>query len=333
MSPPNSCFAFSSTPLAWFIQGHRASAIIIGLCPQVVSNTKHFGGRLESRWFCRKSASKVDRDMPFELRALEAALDAGISVLELAVGNLETIAFPALDQLVLHVRSPCFLPSWIWDTGATGFSQAWNQTTYLQLRTFHENLTGRLCQHSESEGISICWYYNLALNDRIIFPACLIWRSWQSSRCLSNTEKLGQVRLLQLATHIFILLSACVDPKPKHSVFLEMEVYMLTLVDPCIQVSRTELDRTRSIKSLTTHLINRVSRVKSEIEEILDDDQGIYYAPPEPSIHNQIYQLQSTTIQLVTCFLITSTPAASDCSLFAGFGYRSAVHISSVWWR
>ena len=41
--------------------------------------------------------------MPFELRALEAALFAGISVLELAVGNLEGMAFPALDELILHV--------------------------------------------------------------------------------------------------------------------------------------------------------------------------------------------------------------------------------------
>ena len=42
--------------------------------------------------------------MPFELRALEAALEAGVSVLEIAVGNLESIAFPALDSLLLQVH-------------------------------------------------------------------------------------------------------------------------------------------------------------------------------------------------------------------------------------
>ena len=48
--------------------------------------------------------------MPFELRALEAALAAGVSVLELAVVNLERVAYPALDTLVLRVR-PCHPPS------------------------------------------------------------------------------------------------------------------------------------------------------------------------------------------------------------------------------
>lgn len=45
--------------------------------------------------------------MPFELRALEAALYAGISVLELAVGHLESLAFPALDKLILQVMLHC----------------------------------------------------------------------------------------------------------------------------------------------------------------------------------------------------------------------------------
>ena len=44
--------------------------------------------------------------MPFELRALEAALYAGTSVLEMAVGHLESQAFPALDKLILHVSHP-----------------------------------------------------------------------------------------------------------------------------------------------------------------------------------------------------------------------------------
>lgn len=43
-----------------------------------------------------------------------------------------------------------------------------------------------------------------------------------------------------------------------------------------VQVSRTELDKTRNMKSLTNHLLDRVSRIKKELEEILDDDQGMF---------------------------------------------------------
>ena len=42
-----------------------------------------------------------------------------------------------------------------------------------------------------------------------------------------------------------------------------------------LQVSRGELDKVRNVKSLTTHIINRVGRVQRELEEILDDDQDM----------------------------------------------------------
>ena len=45
--------------------------------------------------------------MPFELRALEAALAAGVRVLEIAVGNLERAAFPALEALIHNVSFAC----------------------------------------------------------------------------------------------------------------------------------------------------------------------------------------------------------------------------------
>lgn len=51
----------------------------------------------------RHSRAKLDQDIPFELRALEAALAAGVTVLELAVGNLERAAFPALEALLKSV--------------------------------------------------------------------------------------------------------------------------------------------------------------------------------------------------------------------------------------
>lgn len=86
--------------------------------------------------------SKTNKDIPFELRGLEASLIAGVTNLELAVGNLERVAFPALETLMKTV-------------------------------------------------------------------------------------------------------------------------------------SRTELDKTRHVKSMTTHLLSRVERIRKEIEEILDDDQDM----------------------------------------------------------
>ena len=68
----------------------------------------------EERAACRAQATKVDRDMPFELRALEAALAAGVRVLEIAVGNLERAAFPALEALIHNVSfaSPLVVLRW-----------------------------------------------------------------------------------------------------------------------------------------------------------------------------------------------------------------------------
>lgn len=109
------------------------SSFIQDLCTRLEPNAAPQSGM---------SLSKGNKDMPFELRGLEAALTAGVTVLELAVANLERVAFPALETLLS-------------------------------------------------------------------------------------------------------------------------------------KVSRSELDRTRHVKSLTTHLLSRVGRIKKEIEEILDDDQDM----------------------------------------------------------
>lgn len=53
----------------------------------------------------RKVESRREREMPFELRALEAALAEGVKVLEIAVGDLERVAFPTLENLIHNVRS------------------------------------------------------------------------------------------------------------------------------------------------------------------------------------------------------------------------------------
>lgn len=52
----------------------------------------------------RKAEAKREQEMPFELRALEAALAEGVKVLEIAVGGLERVAFPTLENLIHNVR-------------------------------------------------------------------------------------------------------------------------------------------------------------------------------------------------------------------------------------
>jgi len=47
-----------------------------------------------------------NKELPFELQGLEAALTRGVSVLELAVANLERVAFSALETLMKRVPPP-----------------------------------------------------------------------------------------------------------------------------------------------------------------------------------------------------------------------------------
>ena len=73
-------------------------------------NATVIGGDPGSRWLIslvmsrsgldKLPFSKGGKDIPFELRGLEAALAACVNVLELAVRNLERVAFPALEGLL-----------------------------------------------------------------------------------------------------------------------------------------------------------------------------------------------------------------------------------------